>query len=237
MNKILLTLLAIIGLQAAVFAQLTIKDANAVVREARNFHGISVGHAFQVYLVQGNEEAVAVSASEEKYRNSIVVEVRNGILHIGLEKGFRWNFGNKKFKAYISFKNIDMLNISGACNVNVDGAIKAPELSLGLSGASDFSGKLDIGKLKIDLSGASDMKATGKATQVKINASGASKLKGFDLVTEICDADASGASDIRITVNKELTVKASGASDIDYKGSGVIRDVKTSGASSVSRQS
>lgn len=235
MNKILLTLLAIIGLQAAVFAQLTIKDPNAVVRQAKNFHGISVGHAFQVYLVQGNEEAVAVSASEEKYRDMIQVEVKDGILYIGMEKGIRWNFGNKKFKAYISFKNLDRLNISGACNVNVDGAIKSSDLSVDLSGASDFSGKLEIGKLKVDLSGASDMKATGTATQLNINASGASKFKGFELITDMCNADASGASDIRITVNKELSVKASGASDIDYKGSGVIRDLKTGGASSVKR--
>lgn len=235
MKKTLLTVLAIAAFQAILFAQLTIKDGNAEVREAKNFHGISVGNAFDVYLSQGNEEAVAVSASEVKYRNMIVVEVKDGILHIGLQKG-KWNFGNRKLRAYISFKTLDKLNISGACNVRVDGSIKANDLKIDLSGASDLKAKLDVVNLSVDLSGASDIEVKGAVTDLKVEASGASAFKGFDLAADFCKASASGASDIRITVNKELSVHASGASDIDYKGTGVIRDLKTSGASSVSRK-
>ena len=72
-----MTLLAIASFQVAVLAQKTIKDENAQVRDAKNFHGISVGHAFTVYLNQGNEEAVAVSASEEKFRDLIRADPRN----------------------------------------------------------------------------------------------------------------------------------------------------------------
>ncbi|HSF46574.1 MAG TPA: DUF2807 domain-containing protein, partial [Chitinophagaceae bacterium] len=56
---------------------------------------------------------------------------------------------------------------------------------------------------------------------------------GFDLNTDICNAVASGSSDVSVTVMKELYVKASGASDVKYKGTGTVREVKTSGASSV----
>ncbi len=73
------------------------------------------------------------------------------------------------------------------------------------------------------------------AGKLNVEASGASDFKGFDLVTDYCDVRASGASGIRITVNKELSAHASGASDIKYKGDGLIRDLKTGGASSVSR--
>src|SRR5690348_16071797 len=100
MKYILLTLFAVVSLQGVVLAQKTIKDENAQVRDAKNFHGISVGHAFTVYLNQGNEEAVAVSASEEKFRDLITVEVTNGILYVGLDKkGWKLNLGNKKLKA------------------------------------------------------------------------------------------------------------------------------------------
>jgi hypothetical protein len=235
MNKALLAFLAII-IMATVSAQKAIKDPNVQLREAKNFHGIRISNAFDVYLSQGNEEAVAVSASEVKFLDKIIVEVKNGILDISLEKS-SLKLNNKKLKAYISFKNIDRLNVSGACNVVIDGVIKADNLKLGLSGASDLRGKLDVNKLRVDLSGASDMSVTGTATQLDIEASGVSKFKGFDMVTDYCNANASGATDIKITVNKELSVDASGVSDIDYKGEGVIRTVRTSGASSVSRQS
>ena len=92
-----------------------------------------------------------------------------------------------------------------------------------------------MNKLKVDLSGASDMTISGTATQLSVEASGASDFKGFDLSAEICDVRASGASDIKITVNKELSARASGASDVRYKGNGVITDINSSGSSSVKK--
>ena len=85
----------------------------------------------------------------------------------------------------------------------ITGTLKASNLDIKQSGASDLRGKLDVDKLTVDLSGASDLMVSGSARQVSIEVSGASDFKGYDLVTEICDARASGASDIKITVNKE----------------------------------
>jgi hypothetical protein len=51
----------------------------------------------------------------------------------------------------------------------------------------------------------------------------------------MCDVRASGASDIRITVNKELTANVSGATDVKYKGDGVVKDIRSSGSSSISK--
>jgi Putative auto-transporter adhesin, head GIN domain len=231
--KSLLLLFTTVILSVVSFAQ-QINDANAEVREAKNYRGIAVSNAFDVYLSQGNEEAVAVSAVSIKERENITVVVKDGILHIGLNKG-KWNGGNKRLKAYISFKEIERLDVSGACNVYMSGTLKANILSINQSGASDLKIKLQVNKLSIDLSGASDMVVTGSALQLSIEASGASKCKAFDLATDICNARASGASDIRITVNKELSAEASGASDVKYKGEGVIRDIKSSGSSKVSR--
>lgn len=233
MKKLSVMLLGLI-LCAGIYAQ-QVNDPNAEVREAKNFHGINVSGSFNVYITQSNDEAVAVSASEAKYRDLIKVEVKNGMLHISYDNDHKWKTGNKKLKAYISIKLIDELTVSGACDVFISGTLKADDLTITQSGASDLKGKIDVKKLSVGLSGASDMNITGTAAQVNIEATGASDFKGFDLVTDYCDARASGASDIRITVNKELSAQASGASDVQYKGEGMVRDLKTSGASSVSR--
>ncbi len=228
-------LLMSFGMAAGLFAQ-QVNDPNAEVREAKNFHGINLSSAFDVYLSQSNEEAVAVSASETKYREHIKVEVKDGILYVGYDnKGLRWGSGNKKLKAYISFKQIDNLNISGACDVFITGLLKTDDLVINQSGASDLKGKIEVNKLTVDLSGASDMTLNGSSMQLKVEASGASSFKGYELVTDVCNASASGASDIRITVNKELSAHASGASDVWYKGNGVITDIKSSGSSKVSK--
>ena len=215
-----------------------INDANAEIREAKNFHAIKLSSAFDVYITQGNEESVAVSASDVKYRNEIEVKVEGGVLIIGLKKSSltkKWNGSKMKLRAYISFKNIDKLDVSGACDVSIQGKIKEEDLKIVLSGASDIKGEFDVQKMNIDLSGASDMTVTGLASNLTIEASGASSFKGYDFKTDYCDADISGASSIKITVNKELSARASGASDLRYQGDGLIRDIKTNGASSVSR--
>lgn len=235
MKKLIVSFFAVLITAGAVIAQ-QVNDPNAELREAKNFHGISVSSAFDVYLSQGSEEAVAISASEAKYRERIKVEVKEGILFIDFDsKGLSWGKGNKKLKAYISFRQVDKLSVSGACDVFINGTLQADDLTIRQSGASDLKGKFDVKKLTIDLSGASDMNVTGTATQLDVEASGASDFRGFDLVTDICDVRASGASDIKITVNKELSAHASGASDVRYKGNGLIKDIKSSGSSSVSR--
>lgn len=234
MNRVIF-LLTIIFFTSTCFAQ-HINDPNAEVRSAKNFHAVHLSSAFDVFITQSNEEAVAVSATESKFRERIKVEVRNGVLYIDFDsKGMGWGSGNKKLKAYISVKQIDALTISGACDVFISGTLKASELTLNQSGASDLKGRIEVNKLKVELSGASDVSITGSATQLSIDASGASNFKGYDLVTDICNVKASGASDIKITVNKELSAFASGASDVNYKGSGVIREVKSSGSSSVTK--
>lgn len=233
--KKLLLIIPVSFLSALVYAQPAVSDPNVQVREVKNFHAISLSSAFDVFLTQGNEEKVAVSAGEAKDLANIIVEVKNGVLEIRWDNKGKWGRGNKKLKAYISFKTLDKLKASGACDVSIVGTLNIDDLLVDMSGASDLKGKVDAKKITFDISGASDIKITGTAINMNIDANGASSFKGFDFSTDYCNARASGASSIRITVNKELSATASGASDIDYKGAGVIRDIKTSGASSISR--
>jgi hypothetical protein len=236
MKKIMLFLFAAI-ISTTITAQ-KINDANAELREARNFHAIQLSSAFDVYITQGNEESVAVSASETKYKEQIEVKVDDGVLKIGLKKDSwmkKLNTGKMKLRAYISFKHIDKLDVSGACDVTITGKIKEDNLKLMVSGASDIKGEFETQKLDLNLSGASDVTVNGSTSKLNIEASGASSFKGYEFKTDFCDVDISGASSVKITVNKELSAKASGASDVRYQGDGLIRDIKTSGASSVSR--
>ena len=233
-------LLFILALSAVITnAQKTIvADANAETRLlSGSFNAIKVSGGIDIYLSQFESESLAVSASEDNYKRNIKTIVENGTLNIYYDSDGGWSKGNKKLKVYISFKNLEKIEAHGASDVHVAGTIFVAKLNLDLSGASDFKGDVAVTELKIDLSGASDVRISGSATNASIESSGASDVKGYDLVTENCFAKASGASDINITVNKELNVNASGASDVFYRGSAVIKDLHTSGASSVARKS
>ena len=224
------------GTTVFAMAQKVVNDANAEKRNVAGFTAIKISSSIDLYLSQGSEEAVAVSASETKYRDRIKTEVKDGTLSIWFDsEGWSWTNGNKKMRAYVSFKTLKMLKASGACDVIVDGVIKATDLDVSLSGASDFKGALDAGTVKVVIVGASDMTVKGSVGNLSVDASGASDFKGYELVTQNCNAEASGASDIKVTVDKEISASATGASDIRYKGNAVIKKTHNSGASSVKK--
>ena len=237
MRKILFILwLGLLSLSSRA-QQTIVHDANAELRPVKGFHGVEVSNAIDLYLSKGDEETVAVSAKDIKWRDRIVTEVVNGILRIRLE-GKGWTVGNNKLKAYVSFTTLDQIKASGASDVYVDGVIAGDQLSLDLSGASDFKGAVKVGSLQVDQSGASDAHITGIVSgKTTIRSSGASDVKAYDLVTDDCDVHATGASDIRITVNKGLSADLSGASSVYYRGEGVIRESHSSGASNVKKVS
>ena len=99
MKKIFSLIIAVLAI-SIVFAQKTINDPNAEKRNVSGFHAIHIGGGVDLYLSQGNE-AVAVSASEPKYRDKIVTEVKDGILKIYVEnenKLINISWGNRKLK-------------------------------------------------------------------------------------------------------------------------------------------
>jgi len=212
-------------------------DENAELRTLNgSFTSIMVWGGIDVYLSQSDKEEIAISASEERYKEGIKTVVEGNTLKVYYDGDKHWNGRNKQLKAYISFKDLEKLEASGASDIIVAGEIKVPSLLMKLSGASDFKGSITVTTLKLDLSGASDVTLSGMASVVNIESSGASDVKAYELITDVCTAKASGASDVNITVNKELNAHASGASDIFYKGSAVLKDFESSGASTIRRK-
>lgn len=237
MKRIILSIFVLANFFVAHAQKALVNDANAEQRTLNgSFNSIKISGGIDLYLSQYETESLAVSASEQKYKDGIKTVVENNTLKIYYEGGRKWGGGNKKMKVYVAFKNLQKLQVSGACEVQVAGTVNVNSLVLEMSGASNFKGDVKVTDLSLNLSGASDTKISGNATTVTIESSGASDVKAYDLTTEICNAKASGASDINITVNKELSASASGASDIYYKGNGIIREQRSSGASSIGKK-
>lgn len=215
-----------------------INDINAEKRNVSGYHAVEVSGGIDLYLSEG-DESVAVSAAETKHRDRIKTEVKNGVLKIWYEynSNVKLDWGNRKMKAYVSYKSLDKLGAGGGSDILVYGSIKAASLKLSVSGGSDFEGKVEVNNLDIDASGGSDIKISGIVKDLKIDASGGSDFKGYELAADICNLHASGGSDIYVTINKELSADASGGSDVFYKGNGLIREIKSSGSSSIKKVS
>ncbi len=238
MKKLIILLLACCTMGIQAWSQKTIKDANVQKRNLKGFHGIRVSHGIDLYITQSAEEAVAVSAEKDEYRDKIITEVEDGVLKIYYEKensGWSWSgsWGNKKLKAYVSVKTLDKLSASGGSDVFCEDQIKAANLTIQLSGGSDLKGDFACTMLSVTASGGSDADIKGKTTTLKISASGGSDVNAYDLSSETCEVHSSGGSDVNINVSKSIDAHASGGSDIHYKGSPATTRISKNGSSDI----
>lgn len=233
MKLFLLILLASFSTKS--FAQTVINDKNAELRDVSAFSGIKVSGGMEVYLSQGDDYALAVSANEDKFRDNIKTKIINGILNIYYDGGSLTFNEKRNLRVYISFKTLQSIEASGATNIIINGGLKSSDLKLEFSGASEMRGTVNISNLLLKMSGASTMKIDGRIENFRVEASGASDLKNYDLAAGNCIIKISGASDMKLTINKSLTINASGASTLRYKGNPENKQVNVSGASSVSQ--
>lgn len=237
MKKLLFSLIAFLSLTA--FAQETkvINDANATQRTLNgSFTAISVSSGIDLYLTQGNEESLAVSVSDQKHLDRLKTEVVNGTLKIYYDnKGITWKSDNRKLKAYVSFKTLEKLNVSAGSEVSVNGSIQVDKLDLIVSSGSDFKGAINVKELTADVSSGADVKISGKADKLTVDVSSGAQFKGYDFVVDYCNASASSGAAVHVTINKELSAKASSGADIRYKGTALIRDIKISGGGAVKK--
>ena len=219
----------------AIGQEKTYYEPNAEKREVGSFKSIRVGDGIDLYIIQGEEEGVVVSATEITQRDKMRTVVENGELKIFIGTGgFNWK--GRKFKAYVSVKTLNKLRASGGADIIVQGELKLDNLQLVLTGGSDFTGQVAVTDLTVDQSGGSDMHIKGSVVNLRVNASGGSDFKGGDLIAEYAIIDTSGGSDATLTVNKEMAAEASGGSDVNYKGNPVIKYKSATGGGSVTKR-
>lgn len=228
MKKLFLSLVCLLSLAAFAQDSKTIADPNATVRTLNgSFTAISVSSGVDLYITQGNEESLAVSASDEKYMSRFKTEVVNGTLKIYYDNnGVSWtNHDNRKLKAYVSFKTLQKLHGSAGSSVTVKGSMAAEDLDMKFSSGSEFEGQVNAKQLTIDQNSGSEINITGKADKLVIEVSSGASFKGYDMAVDFCNAQASSGGEVKITINKELTAKANSGGGIRYKGAGLIRDI------------
>ncbi|PLX02164.1 MAG: hypothetical protein C0595_12040, partial [Marinilabiliales bacterium] len=122
---------------------------------------------------------------------------------------------------------------SGVVNYYFQNHFDGNDFDIELNGASSLNGSMNLNHLNADLTGSSNLILTGQSQTFTIDATGASNMEGYDFVTNIIEADLEGASNLNLTVNESMKVKASGASNVYYKGDAQITSQNLSGGSNI----
>ncbi len=208
-----------------------------VIRETRQvepFTGIRVGGAFEVILKQGATQEVIVE-TESDIMQYVKTEVSNGVLEIGVKKAPpHWMHDMEVLKVYVTCKDLDLLDLSGAVKINSEGKINSQKLDMQVSGAVESKLDLSAQALDMNLSGASELDFLGTAGEVRIDASGASDVSAYDMVMTNLTLYGSGAVETKVNVSGSLKANMSGACSVRYKGNPRVES-HSSGACDIKR--
>lgn len=209
-------------------------------RETREFDlsgftGIHVSGAFEVKVIQSDSFSVNVTAEEALFRNLRVSRDRDN-LDVSHSRHISWRAQLSRPELVITMPVINELRLSGAVRAEITGFNSSDSFNMNLSGASAVSGDLSAGNVEFDLSGASRARLTGSATDALIKASGANHLDLQDFAVNNAAVKLSGASHATANVSGRLDARLSGVSYLSWVGNPVMGDIRTSGASRLSKE-
>jgi len=238
MKKIMLSFLLIAGLTSLSFSQKTINDPNAEKRNISSFHGIDISTGIKLILTAGNNEELAVSASNTEFRDKIITSVENGILKIHYETkmgAINKRNESKNLKAYVSYKTLNELYVSTGAQVDFNGILASNSLELKANTGGLVKGEIDIKGLKVSQNTGSKITLIGKTGTLEVDSDTGSKFSGEDLSAGICNIEVSTGAGVIITVEKEMNAKANTGGYIKYKGTGSIHEIKTNTGGTISK--
>ena len=235
--RFLLIAITIIGIFYSVGGQSlkTVHGNNKVVKTDRNapsFNGLQVSAGIDVYLKQGNNEAITVEA-DENLHEYIITEVKGGVLHVYTEANIR---DADMTRVYVTMEEVTSVKTSSAGDVVGETPVKSDRLELSAGSAGDIKLEVYAKEIKADISSSGDMTLSGETEKLEADLSSAGNLNGYDLKAREANISVSSAGDADINVSEKITARASSAGDINYKGDPKYVDVHTSSAGGIHKR-
>jgi predicted ester cyclase len=199
-------------------------------RDVSDFSAIQLQGVGQMQIVQGDQEYLTIDA-EEKVRNRIASEVRNGTLVIEPAKDFRTD---QPIIYYVGVKTLGNLSVSGSGAAMTE-ALTADELILEARGTSSITiASLTATTLQATLAGSSKVSLAGTVERQDVTLQGTSVYDAGNLDSTDATISASDTAQAAVHANTTLTATASGVSKIVYSGDAAVTP-STSGVASVTQ--
>ncbi|MCX6326049.1 MAG: DUF2807 domain-containing protein [Bacteroidia bacterium] len=232
--RILTITIAILSISAFTHGQIrkTVHgDGNIITKERKveYFAGIRVSAGIDVYLKQGDKEAISVEA-DENLHEFILTEVRDGVLHVYTEVNIRQA---ERKRVYVTMKEVNSVRTSSAGDVIGETPVKSDKLKLSASSAGDINLEVYAKEIEIDISSSGDITLSGETDRLEADLSSAGDLNAYNLKVREADVSVSSAGDADINVSEKITARASSAGDINYQGNPKYVDAHSSSAGGV----
>lgn len=208
-------------------------DVETETRDLSGFTGVQISSGLDVWLSEGDSFEVTVEA-DENLHDVILTEINGDLLVVKTDHVNIRNARSKK--VHVTLPKLSELKISSAGDCVGQTSFSCDDLKLSISSAGDLSIEVEAREIDLNISSSGDARIAGSADKLNVNLSSAGDLNAFDLIAGNVNVDVSSAGDAKVHATNEITMNASSAGNIYYRGDAKVVHSSSSSAGNISRR-
>lgn len=200
-------------------------------RKAEAYTQIDASGAYKITLKQDSSLSIHI-IGDDNLLKYIKTTVDGDQLRITTKRSI---CTQKDIRIVLGVRNLETIKAAGAVEITSDGKLNVKDLDINLSGACKLNLDLNAANVTTKGSGSTDISLKGQATSHTIKLTGSGKVSALDFVVNKYNVETTGAGEYKINVLNDLSVHATGASDIQYRGNPTTINNSKSGSSTIKK--
>ncbi len=202
-------------------------------RDVTGFTGVRVSTGIDVFLSEGENFKVTVEA-DENLMEIILTELKGDMLVV---KTDRVNIRNARSKkVHVTLPELTVLQISSAGDCVGQTPFTCDDLKLGISSSGDLSLEVEATRIELDISSSGDARIAGSTDVLDVSLSSAGDLEAYDMIAKKVDVSVSSAGGARVHATEEISMSASSAGNIYYRGDARVLHSSSSSAGNITKK-
>jgi hypothetical protein len=182
-------------------------------RNATGFTGTSVTNIGTVVITQDTVEGVTIE-TDDNILDRVKTQIVGNVLYVGLQDG---SYKNVTLRVYVSVKEIELLEVTGAGDFSV-------------------STPIHVGEIVCRITGAGTITLAGTSSSETVEIQGAGTVNNIGLVTSRCSVVISGTGNVEVNVTDRLDATITGTGSIIYAGNPPVVNQTILGVGSIRPQ-
>lgn len=197
-----------------------------------DFSRIYLKGSYEVHLRQSGKCELTIIARED-YFDRLEVASRGGELSIEFEgKNFR---NTKSIELYITFRDLEKLEIEGAVDLQCENQIKTSNFKFEFEGAGNVELNIESDKIIAVISGVGNFEIEGETDYHKVEFSGIGSYEAQNLHSKYTIVESNGIGSVKVFASIKFKGEANGIGSIDYYGDPDDVSINATGLGSVNR--
>ncbi len=193
-----------------------IKGNGNVIKQERtpgSFRAITIAGSMDLYLRQGDREAVIVK-TDENLQEVIITEIRDGKLSIHVKDDVEIRATD--LEIHVECKHIESITSAGSGDIETTSTLRSGKLSVSHGGSGDFDLELDVGKFSLSAAGSGDFELSGQVESMELSLAGSGDVEADDLECGHAKVSIAGSCDVKLKKGTAAKVNVAGSGDVKY---------------------